>query len=555
MIDFHTPYIDANRNAFVSLLSDGVDPDYHKMLPEGEYGRYILVRSGKEVLFDSGILPLREVACRSLRFSILDRPGVLRSYFIFSRRSSDGKDHVSPPTRSPHQRRPSRKPGASEVTVGGPSRENVSARRKASRSVSRRIKSPRRKSATTPSSVRPNESRTHTISTSLENFSALGVYTISMGTASYVSFSRTWTGTRTPNFWSLAARQLPVNAHSVSMFHVKENSLLRSSKTLSTGRWDARTHLCTLSYAAAPEPQHIAGADTNALKNLIERAGNEIQANLAQDFAQIGQTVRLISNTVGRLTGAVRQVRRGNLNGAVETLWAGRGGRERNTGRASKSKSTASNWLELQYGWKPLLNDVHGSMHSLAKYNLASAVPRYMTATGRKFSKDAERLAVFSQPSAGKPGVRYTLTETQTKYGLRFQLQSPLTAFLAQTGFTNPVNLAWEILPFSFVLDWFLPIGPWLETLGAWHGLSFIDGYRTRFTRQETVITVDYAATLPGSPNTLWVEQARYQREWIKLNRDKLTSFPVAAFPTFKDGVSVGHTLNALALMRTVFGK
>lgn len=47
---------------------------------------------------------------------------------------------------------------------------------------------------------------------------------------------------------------------------------------------------------------------------------------------------------------------------------------------------------------------------------------------------------------------------------------------LNQLGLVNPASLAWELIPWSFVVDWFIPIGPLLSVLTAPAGLIFISG-------------------------------------------------------------------------------
>jgi hypothetical protein len=138
---------------------------------------------------------------------------------------------------------------------------------------------------------------------------------------------------------------------------------------------------------------------------------------------------------------------------------------------------------------------------------------------------------------------------------VKYGIESPLTVFLAQSGFTNPVNLAWEILPYSFVIDWLLPIGPYLETLSAWHGTAFAGGFKTQFTRQNINASI-YYEKVPDPPNpNNYTRSGRgeYDREWIVHDRGKLLVAPSLNFPTFKNPFSVKHALNALALLRVAF--
>jgi hypothetical protein len=140
--------------------------------------------------------------------------------------------------------------------------------------------------------------------------------------------------------------------------------------------------------------------------------------------------------------------------------------------------------------------------------------------------------------------------------GFRYTIDSKLKAFAAQTGFTNPINLAWEVLPYSFVVDWFLPIGPYLETLSAFDGLAFLDGYVTNATVQYTLASHDFYGRFPANETpiyTMWDKRARYWRQYIQINRQRITSFPGAVMPSFKNPLSITHAMNGLSLLRAAF--
>jgi hypothetical protein len=132
-----------------------------------------------------------------------------------------------------------------------------------------------------------------------------------------------------------------------------------------------------------------------------------------------------------------------------------------------------------------------------------------------------------------------------------------LQAFLNQTGFTNPINLLWELLPFSFVADWFLPIGNYLEALTAWNGLEFLDGYQVQFTRESCISAIHGQSIDAGSGGTIQDTQADYAREWILLDRTKLTAFPTPQMSwSPSNGLSnVTTAANAIALVHQVFGR
>jgi hypothetical protein len=280
-----------------------------------------------------------------------------------------------------------------------------------------------------------------------------------------------------------------------------------------------------------------------------------MSSNLAQDIVQISQTTRMIANTVMRLTKAIRAVKQGQLRRAAALLYDPLHRMKNRRSQPRPGLGTAKNWLELQYGWKPLLMDIQGSMEALARLNLDDRRIRRVTASATKTLNERVPISISTMGVTNKvSGVHMIETFSTFRYGIWFRLDDRLTAFLAQTGFTNPINLVWEIIPYSFVIDWFLPIGPYLETLSAFKGMYFVDGFSSQFTRQNAYSVVFRSSDESAPP--FWSKtsmKGTYSRTTVLLNRSKLTQFPSARFPEFKNPLSVTHALNGLALLRAAF--
>jgi hypothetical protein len=391
-----------------------------------------------------------------------------------------------------------------------------------------------------------------------ETIDDAGTYTVAEDVVvPQLAYSRTWSGVRTPNFGRLRKGQLPVNPHSVAIKEVGANYVYGRTYKKNTPWQDGHVRLYTDTYAEPAAPVHSALARNNALRKLIGKAELGIEANLAQDVAQFSQTTRLIASNAKRIAMSVIQLKRGNISGAVESLTRGqRPNYVTPRGRPSKSKRIADNWLELQYGWKPLLQDIHGSLKSLSVLNEDDLVQR-VAASGKARSDTKSLQDAHDVPGQTAKVVTVTRSETVCRFVLRYRLAFPLRSFLAQTGFTNPINLVWEILPFSFVVDWFIPIGPYLEAFSAFDGLEFVDGSQTQFTRSWVDSAVDNFQDSTLNPTVFVAEEhCRYHAEHVILNRDKLSAFPTQTFPSFKNGfASVTHAANAIALVKSVFGR
>lgn len=426
--------------------------------------------------------------------------------------------------------------------------------RKSRALTSKRLQEPRSRTVRVSAPLRPNPEIVLTPKKRVvENQGSGGIPTITLGTRPLVT--RTWTGVRTPNFKKLRPSQYPVNNHAVRIDITDTNGPnVEWNQSSLDGSWNYIVDVYTNRYAVPGDPSHSGESYNKALQRLIQAAGADIEANLAQDFAQIGQTTRLVATTATKIAGSVLALKKGNISLAANRLFAGRKPLYRGKG-PTVTNSLAQNWLELQYGWKPLLQDIHGAFNALSTFNEDESFVRRVVSSATKEFETVENLGVGSTlPTSAGTHKRITRTRTKTKFVMRYKIEDPLKSFLAQTGFTNPVNLAWEILPFSFVVDWFLPIGPYLETLSSWDGLTFLDGVQTQFTRQEVAAVISYNGISLLNPTLHQHGYGAFHREIILLERQKLFSFPRAMFPSLKNGLaSVTHALNGLALLRSAF--
>lgn len=385
-----------------------------------------------------------------------------------------------------------------------------------------------------------------------------GSYVVSIGSQSTFLKQWTWSGSVTPNFGRIKKQALPVNPYRTWIRYTYENTDVYHTFVPSNGMFHTEVGPWT---SNLPDPgsltAHMPQARNKAIRKLIDSAELAIDANLAQDFAQISQLTDLISTTCGRFVGSIGDLRRGNIAGAINHLTAGRTRLAMPKGKPNRKKDLAENWLELQYGWKPLLMDIEGLLKSLSNLTIAQPTVRRVVGKGR-FERSA--ISIFDtytwpQVGTGKGKFSYRFT-TDCKIGITFRMDQPLLSFLAQLGFTNPINLVWEILPFSFVADWFIGIGPYLEALSAWDGLTFIDGFQTQFSKMWVSGSVDYDGVNAGNPAGTVYESSRYKIEEVLFWRDKLNAFPSMTFPHFKNPLgSITHALNGIALIVGIFHK
>jgi hypothetical protein len=279
------------------------------------------------------------------------------------------------------------------------------------------------------------------------------------------------------------------------------------------------------------------------------------RVNLGEIFFTRKQTADLIVSTANRLEGAVRALRRGNLSGAVRQLT----GNLRYRSRLNRAiGGIPEQWLALKYGWQPLLQDVYNSVQTVAQAwsNNGSA----FTCSAKAHSSRSGRSIKYG-PSSGFPSVTFyeTSCSVQGNASITYGVDSTFTKSLSQMGVTNPLSVAWELLPWSFVVDWFLPIGNYLDALDYARGLVFKHGWLSIKSSQSATSRVTDNHVHRSYPSGITQDDnwsgGDGQGEAMVFTRSALGSFPSPPLPRLKDPFSSTHVANALSLLATAFGR
>ena len=109
----------------------------------------------------------------------------------------------------------------------------------------------------------------------------------------------------------------------------------------------------------------------------------------------------------------------------------------------------------------------------------------------------------------------------------------------------NPLLTAWELVPYSFVVDWFIPIGDFLSQFSASHGLQYVSGTSVTYIKYSA--NRSYRHYRAAYPNDAQFENLIGQ-EYFSVRREVHSSSPIG-FPVFENGLGVKRALNALALI------
>jgi len=272
------------------------------------------------------------------------------------------------------------------------------------------------------------------------------------------------------------------------------------------------------------------------------------KVHLGNFYAQRHQMIDEIASTARRLAKAFKAVKRGNFGGAYKALDC------LPSDKLNPYKSAASNWLALQYGWLPLLSDLYGITQELDD-NMVKRLqkPPIQMAVKKLRLHDAD---LYLHPGTqldhqnAKANREYIF---DYRGRINYIVNAESAHLLSEIGLTNPLAVAWEVLPYSFVVDWFIPVGNWVNTLDATLGCTFLSG---------TLASELHSVFLWSNNSTFVTGGFRYQYtgckgfgQYFDYRRVVLSGFPVVYLPQPKDPFSKGHVLNALALLSQAFFK
>jgi len=299
-----------------------------------------------------------------------------------------------------------------------------------------------------------------------------------------------------------------------------------------------------------------ASLNAQVTTQLLNRAKDQ-KINLAQAFAERAQTIQLLASTAIKLAKSFSALRQGNIVAAGKALGVSVSRRTRRNYRMMRQEkpldAISNAWLELQYGWKPLLSDCYGAAEQAAILNGEKIIGKASTYA---------RMRVCDSDTVGIPDVQGSpigtvvrTVQLYQKMTVYFEVNNSTLKSAAQMGMTNPLTIAWELTPWSFVVDWFLPVGNWLNSLDATAGTSFKSGIST--VTEEHL----YEGTITGfGPDTsgYWAKRAgsgKYFYKRFVMTRSPMANWPSSKLPEFKNPFSTVHALNAIALLKGVFSR
>lgn len=183
--------------------------------------------------------------------------------------------------------------------------------------------------------------------------------------------------------------------------------------------------------------------DDNVIRAVVNSAVADSRNHawdVLTDAAELRETIHLFRSTAAALNTSAGKA----VDKALKLAFRG---------PIAVSKAFASAWLQYRYGWMPLAYSLQDAVKALSASQQKFAI-------GRGTLSESDVFVLTSDASNCE--VAAFTTETLTYERSYRGWASSQINWQNRYGF-DPIKTAWELVPFSFVMDWFIQVGTWIE--------------------------------------------------------------------------------------------
>jgi len=204
---------------------------------------------------------------------------------------------------------------------------------------------------------------------------------------------------------------------------------------------------------------------------LTSKAGNN-DFNLGVTVAEGQKTVDYVAGIATKYAKAFGAFKAGKITKAARTL-----GIDPYEWERSATRVIAGSWLSFKFGWVPMLMDARSAAELVARQEINRQKKAYKIEA--RFDERKSEDQILSDNPTWQRQRRATVNTAWTaKAWARLRVENSTLRAAAEAGITNPLAVAWELTPFSFVADYFMNIGNYIQSLHAFDGLTLLDvGY------------------------------------------------------------------------------
>ncbi len=330
----------------------------------------------------------------------------------------------------------------------------------------------------------------------------------------------------TANYYSLKSPKYPTVLRQNTM-QIHEESKIRFPKPL-YDRSGAVYDYFVPQYPPVFTYGQYSSRATFVLLNRINSRVHQGKAQLLTAFGERKKSIQMIQKRVGQAVPLIRDYKKESQR--LER-------KIRKSALAPKKlkrlvKLLSDLRLEFSFGWAPIASDL---------YKLGNEImpPIFFADVTASY---VEEQSIQTVPPGYVGGYMGSI---KLKAWCQISMSNPFSSSASQIGLTDPLETAWELVPWSFAVDWIWPLGDYLSQANMFAGLNVLSSSLTIRQTGDGDITFNSEHPAKGASSQL------------KLKHYRRTSFPNPSLPRFMDSPfgSLSRTLNQLALLGQMVGK
>lgn len=190
--------------------------------------------------------------------------------------------------------------------------------------------------------------------------------------------------------------------------------------------------------------------DASIISEALTEAWSRVSVNEAQVLVQMAEsekTVRSLISILRRVTTIIR---------AVEGL------RVKELLRQIKPKELANRYMELRYALRPLFYDAKGLI-AVLRGDVTPERQTFRAHRARLSAVNESNVICYQNDYDLFRGTTHAERSLEVRSGVLTSLET--ITCLDKWGFGEPIQAMWELIPFSFIIDWFFNVG---KTIASW---------------------------------------------------------------------------------------
>lgn len=257
-------------------------------------------------------------------------------------------------------------------------------------------------------------------------------------------------------------------------------------------------------------------------------SSREAEVNVPLFVAEIEDTIDLIGSAAKRIAAFLVNVKKLRFKKVLRDITGG------SVGKAADNASSL--WLEARYGWIPTMLDLK------AAFDLLERKARPILQSFRGFQTDEKQAMIDEVLEFDGLGYRVTGIVRED-----FSARAVMLCETSVEGLVTSKDVGWgdwgqtalELVPFSFVLDWFIDVKPLFSRLVSNPQFKTVTSSVTRKTFSQAIVTVE----------SIDNPQLRSTITYTIEHKERVID-PIVPFVTFNPSWNNIRTLDAAALIK-----